>query len=78
MNAFLYLEINFIGFAILTILLGNQHRSVGVVETQRVFNGMIVSAMIMLIFDSAMWVLDGQTFYFARELYYCVTSVYYF
>lgn len=78
MNAFLNFEINLIGFVILMILLGNQHRVVGLVETQRVFNAMIVTVMVMLLLDSAMWGLDGQTFYFARELYYFVTSAYYF
>lgn len=62
MGAFLYVEINLIGFIILSLLLidmlhkRNEHFNI----TQKIFYILIVVDILILIFDSGMWICDGS------------------
>ncbi|MBN7773217.1 GGDEF domain-containing protein [Clostridium aminobutyricum] len=78
MEEFLYAQINIVGFIILAILLTNQKKSVGITIQQELFNTLIIAAMYILVLDSGMWLIDGKTFSFARELNFLISTAYYF
>lgn len=78
METFLYVEINVIGLVVLTIILSNQNRLVGITTQQRFFNLLTVSIMLLLVADSVGWFVDGKSFLYARELSLLSSSLYYF
>ena len=78
METFLYVEINVIGLVVLTIILSNQNRLVGITTQQRFFNLLTVSIMLLLVADSVGWFVDGKSFLYARELSLLSSSLHYF
>ena len=75
---FLYCEINAVGAIILFIILKNLKKSTGTTAEQQAFINLIRMAVVILVFDSLMWLIDKQVFTGARALNIGVTSVYYF
>ena len=73
----LYVEINAIGICLLLIILYKQRQDVGSSTLQRQFNYLLYATIIMLVVDTACWVLDGATFPGARTLKITSETIYY-
>ena len=73
----LYVEISAIGIMLLVIILVTQRRTTGFSATQRRFNNLIYTLIVMLVIDAGCWLIDGAQFLFARELNYILETLYY-
>lgn len=78
MLSFMYVEINVIALIISIVILYNQKRSFGTTQNQKLFFYLLISLNVMLVTDSGMWLLDGSTFPFARQLNLFATWWFYF
>ena len=74
----LYLEINIIGLCLLLAVLFNQHQAVGSSSLQRHFSRLVYATIIMLLIDTACWLLDGTTFPYARTANTIIETLYFF
>lgn len=78
MQTILYLELN--GFALVVLLLiflNVRHQKGKYLLEQKLFLALLLSNALILILDSAMWLLDGRKGFFIRGIYLLVTVVYY-
>ena len=73
----LYLELNAVGLTILLIVLFSRQRMGHGSADQRFFSALALSDAAMLALDTAMWLLDGQFFPFARQLLMLASAAYY-
>lgn len=73
----LYLEVNAVGLAILLIVLFGQQCLGRGSPDQRYFSALTLSCALMLVLDTAMWLLDGRAFPTARALLIACTAAYY-
>lgn len=73
----LYVEISVVGIMLLMIILVTQRRTTGFSATQRRFNNLIYSLIVMLVIDAGCWLIDGTQFRLARELNYILETLYY-
>lgn len=78
MAALLYVEINAIGIIILAIIFNSQRKSITISRPHKLFNLLTVSVIMILLFDSGMWLLDGKQFPYAYQLNWLITWFYYF
>lgn len=74
----LYLQVNLIGMVILGVIIMNQQNMDDGTGRQRAFIFLNYSTFIVLILDSAMWLINGKRFLFSIELNWIVSSIYYF
>lgn len=76
---FLYAEINVIGIVLLLLFLNNMnrnsHKSVPV--DQYIFNACMIINILIFIFDTGMWMVDGHHLAISRTINYIVTMLYY-
>ena len=77
MKILYYLQINVIGLIILGIILRNQSRSIGISLEKQYFSKLGHSLIMILIFDSFMWIFDGSSVAYGTFLNITATSVYY-
>lgn len=78
MQAFLYVETNVFALVVLLLIFINIHHQAERRSIDRkLFLALLCSNAIILILDSFMWVLDGKTGPYVRELYLIVTMLYY-
>lgn len=75
----LYAEINVVGIILLSLFLTDLNRGSNKKTTydQHLFNLCLVLNILVFVFDTGMWLIDGQQFTFARSLNYIVTTFYY-
>ena len=73
----LYVEINVVGVCLLAIILFNQKQDVGSSTLKRSFNHLIYATILMLMTDTACWLLDGAAFPRAHVYKMLAESVYY-
>lgn len=79
MVQFMYLEVNVICGVILLVMLHNlkekklSRRNLD----QFIFQGLVASNILIILFDSGMWLLNGATFYLSREMHLFVVCSYY-
>ena len=77
MLSVLYLEINTVGIVLLLVIFYNQRQEIGSSAKQRRFTTLIFAALVMMILDSACWLVDGKQFPFARTVNYVVETLYF-
>lgn len=78
MQTMLYLELNGFALAVLFLIFLNvRHQKEKYLLEQKLFLALLLSNALILLLDSAMWLLDGKTGFFVREIYLLVTVVYY-
>ncbi len=78
MLTLLYVELNAFALAVLALIYLNvSHRTAKYLFEQKLFMALLASNVLILIFDTAMWVLDGRSGPFVREIYLLVVVVYY-
>ena len=79
MIQFMYLEINMIcGIILFIMLVSLKEKKLSKRNLdQLLFQGLVFSNFLIILFDSAMWILDGSTFVFARQIHIFVTLCYY-
>lgn len=79
MTDFLYAEINVVGIVLLLLFLNNMnrnsHRRPSV--DQYIFNACMIMNMLIFMFDTGMWMVDGSSLPAARTVNYLVTMLYY-
>jgi len=73
----LYVEISALGIILLTVILVTQRQTNAVSAAQRRFNQLIFALIFMLVVDAGCWLIDGQTFHFARQLNFALETMYY-
>ena len=73
----LYIEIDTVGIVLLLVILINERRANGSSTTQREFNILIFTGIVMLFIDACCWLVDGKQFPFARTVSYAVETVYF-
>jgi len=73
----LYVEINVIGVCLLLIILFNQRQDAGSSTLQRSFSRLIYATIVMLVTDTACWLLDGAAFPNAYIFKTAAESIYY-
>lgn len=78
MTDILYLQVNIVGMIILYIMLINQQNIDNGTNRQKAFRYLNYSVFVILILDSCMWLIDGNQFPYAHQIYWAVTSFYYF
>ena len=79
MENILYAEINMVGVALLLLLLNNMNKSgfKDISVDQRLFNGIMLLNLLIFIFDTGMWLVDGNPLPVLRAVNYVVTTLYY-
>lgn len=79
MTSFLYAEINIVGVILLLLLLNNMNRRdfKDIPVDQRIFNGIMVLNIMIFLFDTGMWLVDGNQLQVMRAVNYVVTTLYY-
>lgn len=79
MFSVLYLEINFVGIAILLLLLLNMrlYTSKELPIDQKIFRFLMVVTILIFIFDSGMWLAEGRATQIFMAVNYCSTLCYY-
>lgn len=78
MHSLLYVEINVFALVILVILLLNSvNRAEKQMLEQKLFMGLVVTNMMMLFYDTFMWILDGRQGILLRELNIFFTAMFY-
>lgn len=73
----LYLQVNIVGMLILFVILLNQQSIDDGTGRQKAFINLVYSVFIILIFDSVMWLIDGEQFPYSKAIYWAVSSIYY-
>lgn len=79
MSTILYTEINIVGAVLLLLLLNNINRS-GFKDMpfdQQIFNNIMIINLLIFIFDTGMWLLDGKPGPVCRLGNYMATTIYY-
>lgn len=76
---FLYAEINVVGIVLLLLFLNNMNRSgsKAVPFDQYIFNGCLVMNILIFLFDTGMWLVDGKETFVFMYINYGVTMLYY-
>lgn len=76
---FLYAEINVVGIVLLLLFLNNMNRSgsKAVPFDQYIFNGCLVMNILIFLFDTGMWLVDGKETSVFMYINYGVTMLYY-
>ncbi len=76
---FLYAEINVVGIILLLLFLNNMNRSgsKAVPFDQYIFNGCLVMNILIFLFDTGMWLVDGKETLAYTYINYGVTMLYY-
>lgn len=78
MQTFMYTEINIFALVVLFLIFLNvHHRADRYLIEQKLFLALLTSNALILILDSAMWILDGKIGFYVRGLYLLVTAFYY-
>lgn len=79
MSIFLYLENNLFGIILLVIMYISNRKTYSMRSSYdtALFNGLLFTTILVLIFDAGMWYLDGKTFAHARTLNIIVTTLYF-
>jgi|GEM_PF-44643 diguanylate cyclase (GGDEF) domain len=79
LSNYLYAEINIVGIALLLLLLNNMNRngSKDLPIDQRIFSCLMFANVLIFVFDTGMWLLDGNPHPGSRAANYVVTSLYY-
>lgn len=78
MSKFLYAEINAVGIVLLLLLLNNLRSGARDVPLdQRIFNSIILANILIFLFDTGMWLLDGNPGPGMRIANYLATALYY-
>lgn len=79
MENLLYTEINIVGAALLLLLLHNMNKSgfKAISVDQRLFNGIMLLNLLIFLFDTGMWLADGNPLPVLRVVNYFVTTLYY-
>ncbi|HPE15648.1 MAG TPA: GGDEF domain-containing protein [Oscillospiraceae bacterium] len=77
MLSVLYIEINAIAISILLLLYFNGNQADLRSLDQTLFNHLLFFTICILLFDTGMWLTDGQQFLFARALNLIFTTAYY-
>ncbi|MDD4366710.1 MAG: diguanylate cyclase [Eubacteriales bacterium] len=75
----LYAEINLIGIVLLLLFLNNMNKNSrkNTPVDQRIFNGCMVINILIFVFDTGMWLFDGNQIEVLRTGNYIVTMLYY-
>ncbi|NCA93332.1 sensor domain-containing diguanylate cyclase, partial [bacterium] len=78
MLSILYAEVNIVGAAFLLFMLTNKNSNKlkDISLDQKIFNIIMFSNLLILIFDTGMWVMDGRTFTGAKAALNIVTVIY--
>ncbi|MPM43510.1 hypothetical protein SDC9_90187 [bioreactor metagenome] len=58
-------------------MLCNQIRGTDITIQQKIFNWLLISTMVILVFDSGMWIIDGMAFKNAKGLNLFLTTAYF-
>ena len=76
---FLYAEINVVGIVLLLLFLNNMNRSgsKAIPFDQYIFNGCLVMNILIFLFDTGMWLVDGKETFVFMYINYGVTMLYY-
>lgn len=76
---FLYAEINIIGIVLLLLFLNNMNRNnqKSLSLDQNIFNACLIMNILIFIFDTGMWLVDGNSLGFLRTGNYIITMLYY-
>ncbi|HUM56284.1 MAG TPA: diguanylate cyclase [Bacillota bacterium] len=79
MTDILYAEINLIGIVLLLLFLNNMNKNSrkNTPVDQRIFNGCMVINILIFVFDTGMWLFDGNQIEVLRTGNYIVTMLYY-
>jgi len=78
MQTIMYVELNAFALAVLLLIYLNvAHRSEKYLMEQKLFLGLLASNALILVLDTATWLLDGKLDPKARGLYIAVTVLYY-
>lgn len=76
---FLYAEINVIGIVLLLLFLNNMNRNnhKRIPVDQHIFNACMIMNILIFLFDTGMWMVDGDHLAVSRTVNYLVTMLYY-
>ncbi len=77
---FLYAEVNIVGATVLLLLLANWKKSScfsNLPVDQQIFNGVIFLNLLIFLFDTGMWLVDGTSLPVLKAVNYTVTTLYY-
>lgn len=79
MTGFLYAEINVIGIVLLLLFLNNMNRGghKRIPVDQHIFNSCMIMNILIFLFDTGMWMVDGNHLAISRTVNYVVTMLYY-
>lgn len=79
MTDLLYAEINAIGIILLLLFLNNMNRNSHKTATvdQKIFSACMIMNILIFIFDTGMWMVDGSHLPLSRTVNYIVTMLYY-
>lgn len=79
MMDFLYAEINIVGIVLLMLFLNNMNRNKYRNKSidQDIFNACMIMNILIFIFDTGMWMVDGKDLEIYRTINYIVTLLYY-
>lgn len=79
MTDFLYAEINVIGVVLLLLFLNNMNRSSHkkIPVDQYIFNACMIMNTLIFLFDTGMWMVNGNHLAISRTVNYVVTMLYY-
>ena len=73
----LYVEISVVGVCLLLIVLFSQRHNIGFSIQQRHFNRLVYATIMILVIDTACWLIDGATIPHARTLNTAINTLYY-
>nr|WP_246543001.1 GGDEF domain-containing protein [Fusibacter paucivorans] len=76
---FLYAEVNFVGAMVLLLMITNWNRSSfnKLPLDQKIFNGVMFFNLLIFVFDTGMWLADGDPRPWMRHVMYASTILYY-
>ena len=77
---FLYTEVNIVGAMVLLLMLANRKKSCcfkNLPVDQQIFNGVVLLNLLIFMFDTGMWLVDGTSIPGLKAVNYIVTTLYY-
>ncbi|MDD4689552.1 MAG: GGDEF domain-containing protein [Eubacteriales bacterium] len=79
MTNLLYAEINIVGAVLLLLLLNNMNKSGSrdIPTDQKIFNACLLMNILIFLFDTGMWLTDGNPYPMLRTVNYVMTTLYY-